>query len=227
MSLDLTPYLANSAIIDWQHPDVWDCAATIAQGHRTPMAIAQACFEWVRDTICHSVDAQMNPITIRASDVLRHKTGYCYAKSHLLAALLRANGCPAGLCYQRLGIDAQGSRYCLHGLNAVYLPETGWYRIDARGNREGVNAQFCPPNEQLAFSLSVADEADFTPVFTEPLALVVEALQSYTDWEQLSQHLPDVPPEQWHQYGLQPQLNTLHAQDLNDQRRTKLQVSIK
>jgi len=38
----------------------------------------------------------MNPVTCKASDVLIYGTGYCYAKSHLLAALLRANAIPAG-----------------------------------------------------------------------------------------------------------------------------------
>ena len=37
------------------------------------------------------------------------------------------------------------SPYSLHGLNAVHLPDFGWYRIDARGNRTGIHAQFDPP----------------------------------------------------------------------------------
>lgn len=70
-------------------------AKKIASGHETPTAIAKACFEWVRDEIHHSYDYQMSPVTCRASDVLQHKTGYCYyAKSHLLVALLRANEIP-------------------------------------------------------------------------------------------------------------------------------------
>jgi transglutaminase-like putative cysteine protease len=92
----------------------------------------------------------MNPVTCRASEVLQHKTGYCFAKSHLLAALLRANQIPVGFCYQRLSIDDNGAPYSLHGFNAVYFPEVGWYRVDARGNKEGVTAQFTPPQEQLA-----------------------------------------------------------------------------
>lgn len=44
-----------------------------------------------------------------------------------LAALLRANGVPAGLCYQRLTVAADGSPYCLHGLNAVYLKQHGLF----------------------------------------------------------------------------------------------------
>ena len=59
------------------------------------------------------------------SSVLMHKTGYCYAKSHLLAALLRSNGLPAGLCYQRLSVDDDGAPYSLHGLNADFLKNHG------------------------------------------------------------------------------------------------------
>jgi transglutaminase-like putative cysteine protease len=138
-------YSKVSEVIDWQHPEIMERAKRIALEHETPMAIAKACFEWVRDEIYHSFDYQMNPATCRASDVLKYKTGYCYAKSHLLAALLRANQIPAGFCYQRLSIDDQGAPYSLHGFNAIHLLEIGWYRVDARGNKEGVDAQFSPP----------------------------------------------------------------------------------
>jgi transglutaminase-like putative cysteine protease len=93
-------YLRTSEIIDWQHPEIVELAKQIALGHKTSTAIAKVCFEWVRDEICHSFDYQMNPVTCRASDVLKYKTGYCFAKSHLLAALLRANQIPVGFCYQ-------------------------------------------------------------------------------------------------------------------------------
>ena len=49
----------------------------IASGHKTSTTIAKVCFEWVRDEIYHRVDHQMNPVTCRASDVLKDKTGYC------------------------------------------------------------------------------------------------------------------------------------------------------
>ncbi|MGA9085354.1 MAG: transglutaminase domain-containing protein [Methanoregula sp.] len=82
----------------------------------------------------HSWDYKANPVTLSASAVLERKTGYCFAKSHLLAALLRANAIPAGLCYQRLKNHADvGPAFYLHGLNAVWLEEYGWYRADARG----------------------------------------------------------------------------------------------
>ena len=37
------------------------------------------------------------------------------------------------------------STVCLHGLNALYLPDYCWYRVEARGNKPGVDAEFCPP----------------------------------------------------------------------------------
>jgi transglutaminase-like putative cysteine protease len=195
-------YLKVSEVIDWQHPEIMERAKQIASGFETPMAIAQACFEWVRDEICHSFDYQMNPVTCRASDVLRHKTGYCFAKSHLLAALLRANQIPAGFCYQRLSIDDKGAPYSLHGFNAIHLPEVGWYRVDARGNKEGVNAQFSPPQEQLAFKIQFAEEADFPVILAEPLRMIVEALRSQNTWDEMLRNLPDIPLESAKDYGL-------------------------
>src|SRR5687768_7418795 len=95
-------YLAASRHIDFDDPDLLSTARRLAAGARTESDIVRACFGFVRDEIEHSADFRRNPVTCSASSVLRHKTGFCYAKSHLLAALLRANGIPAALCYQRL-----------------------------------------------------------------------------------------------------------------------------
>ena len=196
-------YLSATDIIDWTEPNVLGLAKEIAkpctkqQEGEVPSvvmdaAIASACFEWVRDNINHSWDYRQNPVTCRASSVLAHRTGYCYSKSHLLAALLRANNIPAGFCYQRLSLEGSGPPYCLHGLNAVYLLDYGWYRIDARGNKEGVDAQFTPPLEQLAFSIEETLEADLPEIWSEPLPVVVEALNTYEDVAVLYDNLPDV-----------------------------------
>jgi len=131
-------YLESSEFIDWDCAEIIELAESLKVGLVLDVDIARACFEYVRDSILHTSDFRIDVITNKASDVLRHKTGYCYAKSHLLAALLRANKIPAGLCYQRLSISGRGGPYCLHGLNAVYLTRYGWYRIDARGNKSGV-----------------------------------------------------------------------------------------
>lgn len=118
--------------------------------------------------------------------------GYCYAKSHLLAALLRANGIAAALCYQRLSVDDTGPPYSLHGLNAVWLTDVGWYRIDARGNKAGVDAQFGPPQERLAFNLRQPAERDLPGRYVTPLPVVVESLTRYNTAAELAQQLPDL-----------------------------------
>lgn len=185
-------YLAASQYIDWQQPDVLAKAQSLAEGKAGDEAIARACFEFVRDEIKHSWDYQANPVTCKASDVLKYGTGYCYPKSHLLAALLRANNIPAGLCYQRLTISNDQPPFCLHGLNAVYLQKYGWYRIDPRGNKEGVNADFIPPKEQLAFAIKHVQEADLAGIWPEPMAVVVDVLTAYADVLDVAQNLPDI-----------------------------------
>ena len=188
---ELAPYLAASPIIDWTRPVVLAQSRALTAGLNDDEAIACACFVFVRDAIRHSWDAQANPVTCTASEVLAHRIGYCYGKSHLLAALLRANGLPTALCYQRLSVDDNGPPYCLHGLNAVYLARHGWYRLDARGNKPGVAAEFCPPREALAFALRLPGEVDVPGRFAEPLAAVVQVLTAHDDYRAVAAQLPD------------------------------------
>lgn len=185
-------FLASTRIIDWQDRAVSAMARKLSSGLKDDCSIAQKCFEFVRDEIFHSNDHKMNPVTLRASEVLAHRTGYCYAKSHLLAALLRANGIPAGLCYQRLKFGEYGIPYCIHGLNAVYLKDFGWYRVDARGNREGIDARFDPPRERLAYHHREDLIADLPEIWTDPLPVVVATLSSCATYIDVLKNIPDV-----------------------------------
>lgn len=191
----MQPFLASTDIIDWEHPEVLARARALAVGAPTPEHLAKRCFEWVRDQIRHSRDHGLQAVSCAASEVLEFGSGYCYAKSHLLAALLRANGLPAGLCYQRLSLDDHGPPFCLHGLSAVWLPGSGWYRIDPRGNRAGIDAQFTPPVERLAFQPGLPGEMDLAEVMAEPLPVVVHALQSSPSADHLQARLPDLAPD--------------------------------
>lgn len=185
-------YLRSSPVINWQHPAVRRQARELTAGAADPVSIARCCFEWTRATIRHSADFQLDLITCTASEVLQAGTGFCYAKSHLLAALLRAHGLPTGLCYQRLSRDDAGLPYILHGLNAVYLPEIGWYRMDPRGNRPGINAQFTPPLEQLAFPRHTATEYLLPEIYPDPLPVVVQTLRRYSTYQDVLDHLPEI-----------------------------------
>jgi transglutaminase-like putative cysteine protease len=186
------PFLRPSAVIDADHPAIAARAASLRGDLADPTAIAGACFRFVRDEIRHSMDYGLNPVTCRASDVLAHGHGYCYAKSHLLAALLRANGIAAGLCYQRLSLDDIGPPFMLHGLNAVKLPGIGWHRVDPRGCKPGVSSDFTPPVEATAYRPRLPGEADLPEVWPEPLPEVVRALERASDWQAVLAGLPDV-----------------------------------
>jgi transglutaminase-like putative cysteine protease len=183
-------FLTSTTYIDSDHPDIAKKAVELAAGCVSQEEVVKRCFEFVRDSIKHSWDYILNPVTCRASDVLLHGTGYCYAKSHLLAALLRRNGIPAGLCYQRVPDD--GDRFCLHGLNAVYLEKHGWYRLDARGNKPGVNAQFTPPVETLAYPSLAEPARDLPEIWPKPLPQVVRVLTKCRTVLEVRQNLPDI-----------------------------------
>jgi transglutaminase-like putative cysteine protease len=182
-------YLDVSAVIDWKNPDIFIKARELGSKSNNEFETIKNCFEFVRDEIHHSIDYKINTLTLKASDVLKYKTGFCYAKSHLLAALLRANSIPSGFCYQRLKSEGH---FSLHGLNAVFLREYGWFRIDARGNKEGVDTQFYPPEEHIAFKASLSGEADFQEIWPEPLEIIKDFLSKYANVEESLSHMPDI-----------------------------------
>ncbi len=187
---DLKNYLEETAIIDFTNQEIQSLAKSLSKNCNNDEQIAKNCFEYVRDEVHHSGDIKADITTCKSSDVLQHKTGWCYAKSHLLAALLRANNIPTGFCYQRLSCgEYEDDKYCLHGLNAVYLEKYGWYRIDPRGNKQGVDAQFTPPIENLAFKLE-ENEYDLAQIYDKPLEIVINSLQSHENYKQMSKNLP-------------------------------------
>ena len=82
--------------------------------------------------------------------------------------------------------------FCLHGLNAVYIKPFGWYRIDARGNKKGLAAEFCPPTEKLAYRIVVKAEADLPEIWAEPLPVVIQVLKKYKTVQEVASNLPDI-----------------------------------
>lgn len=180
----MDPFLAESAAIDHGHPAIRALAAELRADD--PVETARRSYEWVRDRIAHTGDHPSDEITCAASEVLRAGTGFCYAKSHLLAALLRANGIPAALAYQRLRSE---DRFVLHGLVACRLPEHGWYLCDPRGNAPGIDARFVPPEERLAYS--GPGVVRIPGLFPDPLPAVVEALRRHRTFAGISANLPD------------------------------------
>lgn len=190
---DLNEYLVSDAVVDWQTPAVREKALELTGSLSDEVSKARCLYEWVRDTISHSDDAGLDIVTCTASEVLRHGTGICFAKSHLLAALLRAVSIPAGFCYQVLRLDPPvDNEPVLHGFNAIYLASLDrWIRVDARGNTGGINAQFDIRKEQLAFAMDPsADEFIYETIFAAPVSSVVNRLKMYKSRSELWLDLP-------------------------------------
>ena len=190
---DVSDYLVSDAIIDWQTPAVRQKALELTRSLSDDVSKARFLYEWVRDHIPHSADADLDIVTCTASEVLHHGTGICFAKSHLLAALLRAVNIPSGFCYQVLRLDPPiDNEPALHGFNAIYLATLDkWIRVDARGNSNGINAQFNIKNEQLAFAMDpLADEFIYEAIFAAPVSCVVNRLKMYDSRSELWQDLP-------------------------------------
>lgn len=191
-SQNLRDYLESSEAIDWRTPEIRRLAGGLIAGAACEAEKAERLYAWVRDEIPHSADAGHQTVTCRASEVLRHRTGICHAKAHLLAALLRAVEIPAGLCYQVLRDDASPQRFVVHGLNGIYLASLArWIRADARGNKPGVNAQFCTDREQLGFPVNpTLGELTCQTIFARPLPKILECLASHRTVTELVANLP-------------------------------------
>jgi transglutaminase-like putative cysteine protease len=190
---DLSDYLVSDTIVDWQTPAVRQKAQELTRSLSDEVAKARCLYEWVRDTISQTNDAGLDIVTCTASEVLQHGTGICFAKSHLLAALLRAVNIPAGFCYQVLRHDPPvDNEPVLHGFNAVYLATLDkWIRVDSRGNTNGINAQFSIEREQLAFAMDPeADEFIYEAIFAAPVDSVVNRLKMYKTIHELWLDLP-------------------------------------
>ena len=158
-------YLLETKTIDYGNPRIQEKVSELRAGSLTTMDYIEKAYEFVRDKIPHSWDIQSTIVSRKASEVLENKTGVCWTKSCLLAALLRANGIPAVISYQLLtrADDDDSEGYIIHALNTVYIEEQSkWIRLDARGNKENVHAEFSIEEEHLAFPIrSQFGEVDY------------------------------------------------------------------
>ncbi|MDP5274328.1 transglutaminase-like domain-containing protein [Chengkuizengella axinellae] len=189
-------YLLELEEVDYNHPLIQDKAQELFANKSNKIEIIHIAFEFVRDVISHSWDIHSTRITNKATEVLEHREGICYAKSNLLAALLRSKGIPTGFCYQKLTIGSTpDTGYCIHGLNAVYIRSIDrWIRLDARGNKEGVNAQFSLNEEKLAFPVrEYYGEIDYPVIFSKPNEKTIKTLKENTNC--INMYLHNLPNE--------------------------------
>lgn len=191
---DISAYLKEDEVIDFNKSIITQLADKLYKISDSEISYIKYVYEFVRDNISHSADINEDVITCSASEVLTARHGICFAKSHLLAALLRCKAVPTGFCYQKLILDDDTAPYLIyHGLNGVYLNEyKKWIRLDARGNKEGVNAQFSINKEQLAFPVRAEKgEEDGFIIYPDPDVKIIEKLNNNKTRTELWYNLPD------------------------------------
>ena len=177
----LSDYLKEDDVIDYSDESITQLADELYKKADSETEYIKAAFEFVRDEVSHSADINEDMITCSASEVLIARHGICFAKSHLLAALLRCKSIPTGFCYQKLTFGDETSPVLVyHGLNGVYLNEyKKWIRLDARGNKGKINAQFSIDEEQLAYLVCTEKgEEDGLVIYPAPDVKILEKLKN-------------------------------------------------
>ena len=174
-------YLLETECIDYNNPVIQEKVNELKLNSDSQLKYIENAYRFVRDEISHSWDIKSEVVSRKASEVLINRTGICWTKSSLLAALLRANGIPSGISYQFLtrADDNADEGYIIHALNTVFIIELNkWIRLDARGNKENVHADFCLDEEKLAFpirsELGEVDYRDNNPDLDERLIKILK-----------------------------------------------------
>lgn len=187
-------YLKHDYVIDYENEAITALADKLFKNTNNEFDFIKAAYEFVRDNISHSADINEDAVTCTASEVLKAGHGICFAKSHLLAALLRCKSVPSGFCYQKIILDDETAPVLVyHGLNGVYIKDyKKWIRLDARGNKNGVNAQFSLETEQLAYPIRPKmGEEDNLIVYPDPDIKIVEKLRTIKTRTELWDNLPN------------------------------------
>ena len=185
-------FLAKTEYIDYSNEAIQGKMKELFTDDMNEVEKVKVAYEFVRDKIPHSFDCNATIITAKASEVLKHKTGICHAKSNLLAALLRGQNIPVGFCFEHITLAADDSLgYCVHAYNAVYL-KGRWIKLDARGNNEKVNAKFSleesilayPPREQY-------DEYFFPGIYANPQMETMKMLEKAECLQDIMDNIPE------------------------------------
>ena len=184
---DIKEYLRLTEIIDFNNINIVGIALYLSDECDSEIEMTKRVFEYVRDEIAHSGDIRADVVTCKASEVLAYKHGICCAKAHLLTAILRYLNIPAGFCYQWLISDDDPNLLELHGLNGVYLRSINkWIRLDARGNKPGVNVEFSIEKEELAWPVrQELGEIDNPIIYASPKKEVIDALEQSANRDEL------------------------------------------
>ena len=188
---DISDYLENSDVLDFDNLLVSQTAEQLTYGLKDNLSKAREIYKFTRDHIFHSLDINATSVTKTASEVLDKGHGICFAKAHLLAALMRASGIPAGFCYQILYVE-DFERLIAHGFNAVYIQELNkWVRIDACTQVDVNDWGFDPFKDSTVNSIreDIGECDDFT-IYHVPSKKILKALTVADTVEELMHLIP-------------------------------------
>ena len=188
---DISDYLENSDVLDYDHPLVAQTAEHLTYGLKDNLSKARAIYKFTRDHIFDSFQINATSVTITASEVLDKGHGICFAKAHLLVALMRASGIPAGFCYQTR-YDDDLERLIIHGFSGVHIQELDkWVRIDACMQVDANDWGFDPFKESTIRSVKeeIGEYDDFI-VYHTPSKKLLKALSLADTLEELMNLIP-------------------------------------
>lgn len=190
--MDNAIFLKENKYVDFTSPVIIEKADELFHKIDNDAEKVKTAYEFVRDEIPHSFDINAKIITAKASDVLIHKTGICHTKANLLAALLRLQKIPVGFCFQRITLAKDDSiGYCVHCYNAVFV-EGHWIKLDARGNENGINAQFSLQEPILAYTnRKEYDEYFWNGIFANPHKDTMKMLENASSLQDIIDNIPD------------------------------------
>ena len=89
-------YLKEDNVIHYGNENITQLADVLYQETGNEVEYIKKAYEFVTDNVSHSADKNEDILTCSASEVLEAGHGICFAKSHLLAALLRCKSIPTG-----------------------------------------------------------------------------------------------------------------------------------
>lgn len=189
---DIEDYLRSDDIVDFNDPSIEEATEHLTSGLRDNFAKSQAIYEFVRDQIFSSFEIDATSVTVCASEVLEKGHGLCYGQSHLVAALMRSAGIPAGFCYQVI-YDQEDERHYVHALNAVYLEELDrWVRFDTsiKPDDSSIRPDFYEDPPVRAIDSNLGESEDMT-VYINPNKRIVKLLHKHDNLDDLCEHLPE------------------------------------
>ncbi len=185
-------FLEETQYINFSDQNIKNQSFYLFQNITNEVEMARIAFLFVRDSIPHSFDIKTHIITVKASDVLKYKTGICHAKANLLCALLRSVKIPTGFCFQHITLNNDDSKgYCVHCYNAILLNDK-WIKVDATGNTNGKNAQFSIDEPKLAYqNRSEYDEYHWKGIYASPHKECMKMLENAKTLSDILENIPD------------------------------------